>query len=140
MNHKSISWSHKPKIHETFTFHVKEKILSNVLACFKLCSYTFEFCWLWISPWVKLSWHSCSMWDKPRWLNWFWQFLYEGLSLIWKDSATHMHGLTVYVKEGLPFAWNLSLENCRFLLMFSTGFTSLSVNQLLYLMYGFWLT
>ena len=22
-----------------------------------------------------------------------------------------MHGLTVYVKEGLPFAWNLSLEN-----------------------------
>ena len=44
-----------------------------------------------------------------------------------------MHGLTVYVKEGLPFAWNLSLENCRFLLMFSTGFTSLSVNQLLYL-------
>ena len=26
------------------------------------------------------------------------------LSLIRKDSATHMHGLTVYVKEGLPFA------------------------------------
>ena len=22
-----------------------------------------------------------------------------------------MHGLTVYVKEGLPLAWNLSLEN-----------------------------
>ena len=22
-----------------------------------------------------------------------------------------MHGLTVYVKEGLPFAWDLSLEN-----------------------------
>ena len=22
-----------------------------------------------------------------------------------------MHGLTVYVKEGLPFAWELSLEN-----------------------------
>ena len=22
-----------------------------------------------------------------------------------------MHGLTVYVKEGIPFAWNLSLEN-----------------------------
>ena len=33
------------------------------------------------------------------------------LLLIWKDSSTHMHGLTVYVKEGLPFAWDLSLEN-----------------------------
>ena len=30
--------------------------------------------------------------------------------LIQKDSSTHMHGLTVYVNEGLPFAWNLSLE------------------------------
>ena len=26
------------------------------------------------------------------------------LPLIWRDSATHMHGLAVYVKEGLPFA------------------------------------
>ena len=35
--------------------------------------------------------------------------------------------LAVYVKEGLPFALNLSLENCRFLFMFPNGFTSLSV-------------
>ena len=33
------------------------------------------------------------------------------LPLIWKDSSTHMHDLTVYVKEGLPFAWELSLKN-----------------------------
>ena len=33
------------------------------------------------------------------------------LPLIQKDSGTHMHGLAVYVKEGLPFTWNLSLEN-----------------------------
>ena len=33
------------------------------------------------------------------------------LPLIQKDSITHMHGLGVYVKEGLPFVWNLSLEN-----------------------------
>ena len=33
------------------------------------------------------------------------------LPLIWKDSSTHMHGLPVYVKEGLPFARDLSLEN-----------------------------
>ena len=45
------------------------------------------------------------------------------LPLIRKDSSTHMHVLA----EALPFAWDLSLENCRFLLMFWTGFTSLSV-------------
>ena len=33
------------------------------------------------------------------------------LPLIRKDSSTHMHGLAVYVKEGLPFAWELSLKN-----------------------------
>ena len=33
------------------------------------------------------------------------------LPLIRKDSSTHMHGLGVYVKEGLPFARDLSLEN-----------------------------
>ena len=31
--------------------------------------------------------------------------------LIQKDSVSHIHGLTVYVKEGLPFALDLSLEN-----------------------------
>ena len=50
------------------------------------------------------------------------------LPLIRKDSSTDMHGLTVYVKEGLPFARDLSLEKlCRFLLMFSIGFTLLNV-------------
>ena len=33
------------------------------------------------------------------------------LPLIQKDSTTHMHGLAVYVKEGFPFACDLSLEN-----------------------------
>ena len=33
------------------------------------------------------------------------------LCLIQKDSSTHMDGLAVYVKEGLPFAWDLSLES-----------------------------
>ena len=33
------------------------------------------------------------------------------LPLIRKDSSTHMDGLAVYVKEGLPFAQDLSLEN-----------------------------
>ena len=33
------------------------------------------------------------------------------LSLIRKDSTTHMHGLAVHVKEDVPFVWDLSLEN-----------------------------
>ena len=33
------------------------------------------------------------------------------LSLIRKDSSTHMLGIAVYVNEGLPFAQDLSLEN-----------------------------
>ena len=33
------------------------------------------------------------------------------LPLIQKDSTTHVHGLAVYVKEGLTFAQDLSLEN-----------------------------
>ena len=43
------------------------------------------------------------------------------LPSIRKDSTTHMHGLTVYVKERHPFAQDFSLEN-----MFLTGLTSLS--------------
>ena len=33
------------------------------------------------------------------------------LPLIQKDSSTHMHGLAVYIKEGLPFAQDVPLEN-----------------------------
>ena len=33
------------------------------------------------------------------------------LPLIRMDSSTHMHGLAIYVKEDLPFARDLSLEN-----------------------------
>ena len=41
------------------------------------------------------------------------KFLVTGyLHLIRKDSTTHMRFLTVYLKEGLPFAGELSLENC----------------------------
>ena len=45
------------------------------------------------------------------------------LPLIRKDSGTHMHGLAVYVKKGLPFAWDLSLENCfRLALLHSVSY------------------
>ena len=62
------------------------------------------------------------------------------LPLIQKDSSTHMQGLAVYVKEGHPFAWDLSLEKlCRFILMFLTGFTSLNVSLLFPLLITFFI-
>ena len=61
------------------------------------------------------------------------------LPLVQKDSSTHMHGLVVYVKDGLPFGWDLSLENCRFLTVFSAGFTSLIVLLLFPLLITFFL-
>ena len=50
------------------------------------------------------------------------------LPLVRKDSITHMHGLAVYVEEKLLLAQNFfSRKVCKFLLMFPTGFASLSV-------------
>ena len=56
------------------------------------------------------------------------------LLLIRKDSIIHMHGLAVYVKEGLPFARDLSLENSadlylgfRLALVYSVVFFPLSI-------------
>ena len=48
-----------------------------------------------------------------------------------KDSSTHMHDLAVYVREGLPFAQDLSLENSEDYYLFLIGLTSLSVLLLL---------
>ena len=33
------------------------------------------------------------------------------LPLVWKDSVARMHGLAVYEKEQISFAWDVSLEN-----------------------------
>ena len=53
------------------------------------------------------------------------------LLLIWKNSTTHMHGLAIYVKEGLPFAQDLTLEKpanvyLRFWLVLTDCLTSVS--------------
>ena len=54
--------------------------------------------------------------------------------LIQKDSNTHMHGLAVYAKEGLLFAWDLSLEKSAdsyvfdWLLFFQWFFDCISFN------------
>ena len=60
------------------------------------------------------------------------------LSLIRKDTGTHMHGLAIYVKEGLPFARDLSLENSadsylcfRLALLHSVSYFFSSIDHLL---------
>ena len=61
------------------------------------------------------------------------------LPLIRKDSSSHMHGLAVYVKEGLPFAQGLSLDNstdsylCFRLALLHSVSSFPSVNHLLHL-------
>ena len=69
-----------------------------------------KICWMWIFPWIKLSWQSCSMQDKPGWLNWFWQFLSEGL-YSFNPKGFYMHVLAVYLKERLPLTQDLFLKN-----------------------------
>ena len=65
------------------------------------------------------------MWDKPGWLNWFWQFL-----------CGRLHSFNL---KGFYYscAWSRSLcdgrKLCGFLLTFLTDFTSLSVFFFLYL-------
>ena len=62
------------------------------------------------------------------------------LLLIQKDSFTCMHGLPVYVKEGLPFAQDISLENSgdsylyfRLALLHSVSYCFSSIDHLLHL-------
>ena len=79
-----------------------------------------EFCWLWIFPWIKLSWHSCSVWDKPGWLNWFWQFLCERLpSFNWKEFWYSYAWSHSFCERRTSFCMrHISKKLCRFLLMF----------------------
>ena len=84
-----------------------------------------KFCWMLIFFWIKLSWHSCSIWDKPRWFNWFWQFLCEGLSSFNLKGFYYSYVCSCSLCEGRASFWIGKL--CRFLRMLLTGFTSLSV-------------
>ena len=62
------------------------------------------------------------------------------LPLIRKDSSTRMHDVAVYVKEGLPFAQDISLENSgdsylyfRLALLHSVSYCFSSIDHLLHL-------
>ena len=70
-----------------------------------------------------------AVWDKPGWLNWFWQFVCERLSSFNPKGFSNSYVWSCSLCEGrTSFCMRLiSRKLCRLLLMFLTGFTSLSV-------------
>ena len=101
---------------------------------------SFKFCWMWIFPLVKLSLPSCSMWEKIRWLNWFWQFLFEGLSSFHVEGFYYSYVWSCSLCEGrASFCVELiSRKLYVFLVMLLTSFSSLcltsfSIDPLLHL-------
>ena len=96
---------------------------------------------MWIFPWINIqestflepSWHSCSM-CKLGWLSWFRQFLCEGLSSFNPKRFCYSYAWSCSLCERrTSFCMGLiSRKLCRFLFVFSTGFTSLSVFFFLY--------
>ena len=108
---------------------------------------SFKFCSLRIFPLVKLSWHSCYMWDKPGWLNWFWQFHCGRLFSFNPKRFYYSYAWSHSLYEGRTcFCTGLTSRKLfRSLLMFLTGFTSLTVLLLfssmitfLYFIHSFW--
>ena len=84
---------------------------------------------MWIFHWIKLSWHSCFMWEKLGWLNWFWQFLCEGLSSFNSKGLYYSYTWSCSsCEQRASFCMGLiSRKLCRFLHMFLTDFTLFSV-------------
>ena len=89
---------------------------------------------------IKLSLPSCSMWEKIRWLNWFWQFLFEGLSSFHVEGFYYSYVWSCSLCEGrASFCVELiSRKLYVFLVMLLTSFSSLcltsfSIDPLLHL-------
>ena len=81
------------------------------MVCFVFLKHSF-----WDSPFClitrELSWHSCSMWDKIGWLNWFWQFLCEGLSSFNPKGFRYSYAWSGSLwEEKTSFSRDVSLEN-----------------------------
>ena len=84
---------------------------------------------MWIFPWIKLFLHSCSMWHTLEWLNRFWHFLCKRLSSFNQKGFCNSYSCSCSLCEGrTSFRTELIyIKPCRFLFMFSTGFTSFSI-------------
>ena len=124
----NVSWTHS-LLFQFFPFFVPQKmaILSkthkpdkwatNISKTLLYQSWNFVGCKSFLK--IKLSWHSCSVWNN------FYDSVDSGnfsvrgyLPLTQKDFVTHIHSLAYYVKGELPFAQDLGLENREFLFIF----------------------
>ena len=78
---------------------------------------------------LRLYWHSCSVWHKLGWLNWFCQFFCKWLSSFNPKRFYYSHAWSFSLYERpTSFCMGLiSRKLCRFLLTFPTSFTSISV-------------
>ena len=90
---------------------------------YKYLKPSFQFGWMWIYPLIKFSWHSCSMWDKLGWLNWFWQFLYEGISFfnLKRFYYSYVWSCSLYERRTSFCTGLISRKLWGFLLTFSIG-------------------
>ena len=102
--------------------------------------FSVDFDTVFLLPWMKLSWHSGSIWDKLGWLYWFWQFPCDSLSSFSTKGFYYSYASSYTLCEGrTSFAWDLSLENSAdsylcfqlilYLAQFLTSFSS--INHLL---------
>ena len=103
--------------------------------------------WMWIFPWIKLSWDSCSIWGKLGLIHWSWQFVREDLSSCNLKGFGYSYAWICSLCEGRTsfFVGLISKNLCRFLILFSTSFTLFSVLLLFplsitffVLRHGFW--
>ena len=70
---------------------------------------------MWVLCCIKLSWHSCSVWDKLGWLNWLLQLICEGLSSF--NLRGNLKGF-FYL-----YTWSCSLLHNMFYFFFNSTYT-----------------
>ena len=99
-------------------FESYNSVKINFTANQSLCS-LIKFRLILIILWIKVSWCSGFISGKlDVWIRSSNFTVRDYVPLIWKDCVTHMYGFVFYMKEGLPFARNLSLEKLRNLICF----------------------
>ena len=125
------------KLNELWQYYQKHvnQIIFNHTTLWSLALQIFQaFIWILLIPNLSLT-----------WLNWFWQFLCDRLSSFNSKGFYYSHVWFLLYRTYLFCTGLISRKLCRFLLMFSTGFTLLSALLLFPLsitffvfVHGFW--
>ena len=80
----------------------------------------FQFCWIWFFPWIKLTWHSCFMWDKLGWPNLSWKFFCERLPSFNMKKLYYSYACScsLFERRTSFWRWLISRKLCGVVLMF----------------------